>query len=124
MTNSIPDYSNLKANLSSMTRFFNDQGVNLTESEKAKIKNIFDESNVEKEKDKNIEEQLTGVERTNFLEKIKQAAPNIYNKIVDFFVSLEVVEDMKKHEKESLEMLENENLKNKDSEPSEKFGLI
>ena len=108
MTNSIPDYSNLKANLSSMTRFFNDQGVNLTESEK----------------DKNIEEQLTGVERTNFLEKIKQAAPNIYNKIVDFFVSLEVVEDMKKHEKESLEMLENENLKNKDSEPSEKFGLI
>ena len=124
MTNSIPDYSNLKANLSSMTRFFNDQGVNLTESEKAKIKNIFDESNVEKEKDKNIEEQLTGTERTNFLEKIKQAAPNIYNKIVDFFVSLEVVEDMKKHEKESLEMLENENLKNKDSEPSEKFGLI
>ena len=124
MTNSIPDYSNLKANLSSMNRFFNDQGVNLTESEKAKIKNIFDESNVEKEKDKNIEEQLTGTERTNFLEKIKQAAPNIYNKIVDFFVSLEVVEDMKKHEKESLEMLENENLKNKDSEPSEKFGLI
>ena len=38
MTNSIPDYSNLKANLSSMTRFFNDQGVNLTESEKVKIK--------------------------------------------------------------------------------------
>lgn len=124
MTNSIPDYSNLKANLSSMNRFFNDQGINLTESEKAKIKNIFDESNVEKEKDKNIEEQLTGVERASFLEKIKQAAPNIYNKIVDFFVSLEVVEDMKKHEKESLEMLENENLKNKDSEPSEKFGLI
>ncbi len=102
MTNSIPNYSNLKANLSSMNSFFNDQGVNLTESEKAKIKNIFDESNTEKEKDKNIEEQLTGVERTNFLDKIKQALPNIYNKIVDFYTTVEVVEDLEKKQESNI----------------------
>ena len=124
MTNEIPDYSNLKANLSSMNRFFNDQGVKLTASEQAQIKSIFEEANVEKEKDKNVEEQLVGNERFSFMDKIKQTLPNIYSKIVDFITTVEVVEDVEKNQKEALEKLENEKLNQKDTIKSdEKFGL-
>ncbi len=123
MTNSIPDYSNLKANLSSINRFFNDQGVKLTANEQAQIKSIFEESNTEKENDKNVEEQLTGAERTNFLEKIKQTLPNIYNKIVDFFVSVEVVEDRQKVKEETYENLKKELHKNDTEKQNVTFGL-
>jgi len=92
----IQEFSNLKANLSSMNKFFAENNIKLSDSEKAQIKSIFDQANTQKETDKNIEEQLTGNERVGFLEKIKTTLPNIYNKIVDFFVAVEVTEDLEK----------------------------
>lgn len=106
MTNQVPDYSNLKANLSSMNRFFNDQGVKLTASEQAQIKSIFEEANVEKEKDKNVEEQLVGKERTTFMDKIKDVAPSLYNKIVDFFTVVQVKEDLEQMKNNASSALE------------------
>lgn len=92
----IQEFSNLKANLSSMNKFFAENDVKLSDTEKAQIKSIFKEANTQKETDKTIEEQLTGEERIGFLDKIKTTLPNIYNKIVDFFVAVEVTEDLEK----------------------------
>ena len=81
----ISEFSNLKANLSSMNRFFAENDIKLSDTEKAQIKSIFDQANVQKETDKNIEEQLTGDERGSFLNAIRDALPNLYGKIERFF---------------------------------------
>ena len=94
----IQEYSNLKANLTSMNKFFAENDIKLSDTEKAQIKSIFNEANTQKETDKTIEEQLTGEERIGFLDKIKTALPNIYNRIVDFFVAVEVTEDLEQNE--------------------------
>ena len=94
----IQEFSNLKANLSSMNKFFTENDIKLSDTEKAQIKSIFNEANTQKETDKTIEEQLTGEERIGFLDKIKTALPNIYNRIVDFFVAVEVTEDLEQNE--------------------------
>ena len=94
----IQEFSNLKANLSSMNKFFAENDIKLSDTEKAQIKSIFNEANTQKETDKTIEEQLTGEERIGFLDKIKTALPNIYNRIVDFFVAVEVTEDLEQNE--------------------------
>ena len=111
MTNEIPNYSNLKANLSSMNSYFNAQGVKLTASEQEQLKSIFKEANVEKEKDKNVEEQLVGNERTTFMNKIKDSAPNLYNKIANFFAEVrnnEILEQMKKQANDINEKIQKE----------------
>ena len=94
----IQEFSNLKANLTSMNKFFAENDIKLSDTEKAQIKSIFNEANTQKETDKTIEEQLTGEERIGFLDKIKTALPNIYNRIVDFFVAVEVTEDLEQNE--------------------------
>ena len=94
----IQEFSNLKANLTSMNKFFAENDIKLSDTEKAQIKSIFNEVNTQKETDKTIEEQLTGEERIGFLDKIKTALPNIYNRIVDFFVAVEVTEDLEQNE--------------------------
>jgi hypothetical protein len=96
----ISEFSNLKANVSSMNKFFAENDIKRSDTEKAQIKSIFDQANVQKETDKNIEEQLTGDERGSFLDKIKNSLPNIYNKIVDFFVAVEVTEDLENADNE------------------------
>lgn len=94
----IQEFSNLKANLTSMNKFFAENDIKLSDTEKAQIKSIFNEANTQKETDKTIEEQLTGEERIGFLDKIKTTLPNIYNRIVDFFVAVEVTEDLEQNE--------------------------
>ena len=84
----IQEFSKLKANLSSMNKFFAENNIKLSDSEKAQIKSIFDQANTQKETDKNIEEQLTGDERRSFLNAIQDAFPNLYNKIENFFKAI------------------------------------
>ncbi len=103
---STPDYSNLKVNLSSMNQFFNENGVKLSDAEKAQIKSIFDSSNTQTESDKNVEEQLTGNERVSFLKAVKNALPNIYNKIVDFMMAAEHSEYMEKAREDAMKEVE------------------
>lgn len=97
----IQEFSNLKANLSSMNRFFTENEINLSDTEKAQIKSIFDQANTQKETDKNIEEQLTGNERDGFIDLIKKSLPNLYNRIVDFFVAVEVTEELEQRNTEA-----------------------
>lgn len=39
----IPDYSDLKMNMSGLNRFFNDQGIKISSEESSKLNTIFNE---------------------------------------------------------------------------------
>ena len=102
---SISEFSNLKANISSMYKFLAENNITLSADDKMQIKSIFDQANVEKETDKNIEEQLTGNERNSFLEKIENLPKQIKNCIIAFFQKIEKAEEMKRMEEETLKEL-------------------
>ena len=107
----IPDYSNIKFDIRSMNSFFKDQGVNVAANDTAKLNTIFQECDTEgakNEKGENIGDGvLKGQERTTFLNKIKSACPQIYDKVVDFFTAVEITEDIAATKEETYQRLKN-----------------
>ncbi len=92
------DYGDLKMNLEGMNKFFRDNGVKLNSKDTAKINTIFSECDVENTNgEEKPDGELTGQERTNFLDKIKTACPKLYQKVVDFYTAVEVVEDLREN---------------------------
>ena len=74
----IPDYSDLKMNMSGLNRFFNDQGIKISSEESSKLNTIFNECDTENAKgEKKQDGELTGQERSKFLARIKSAAPKL-----------------------------------------------
>lgn len=125
----IPDYSNIKFDISSMNSYFKDQGVNIAANDTAKLNTIFKECDTEgakNEKGENIGDGvLSGQERATFLNKIKSACPQIYDKVVDFFTAVETTEDIAATKEETYQRLKNEQ-KASDKAQTEsniKFGL-
>ena len=107
----IPDYSNIKFDIRSMNSFFKDQGVNVAANDTAKLNTIFKECDTEgakNEKGENIGDGvLKGQERTTFLNKIKSACPQIYDKVVDFFTAVEITEDIAATKEKTYQRLKN-----------------
>ena len=107
----IPDYSNIKFDIRSMNSFFKNQGVNVAANDTAKLNTIFKECDTEvakNEKGENIGDGvLKGQERTTFLNKIKSACPQIYDKVVDFFTAVEITEDIAATKEETYQRLKN-----------------
>lgn len=100
----IPDYSNLKMNLEGLNTFFKDNGVKVSSSDSAKINTIFKECDTENEQgEKKPDGILTTKERTNFLSRIKTLCPDIYQKVVDFVVTVEVKEELEKNQQETID---------------------
>ena len=125
----LPDYSNIKFDMSSMNTFFKDQGVNVAAGDTAKLNTIFKECDTEGAKNAkgdNIGDGvLNGKERTTFLNKIKSACPQLYDKIVDFFTAVETTEDIAATKEETYQRLKNEQKANDkaQAESNIKFGL-
>lgn len=98
----IPDYSDLKMNMSGLNRFFNDQGIKISSEESSKLNTIFNECDTENAKgEKKQDGELTGQERSKFLARIKSAAPKLYQKVVDFYTAVDVAEDLQKTQEET-----------------------
>ena len=125
----IPDYSNIKFDMSSMNTFFKDQGVNVAAGDSAKLNTIFKECDTEGAKNAKGEKKgdgvLNGQERATFLSKIKNACPQLYDKIVDFFTTVETTEDIAAMKEEAYQRLKNEQKANEKVrvESNIKFGL-
>lgn len=125
----IPDYSNIKFDMSSMNTFFKDQGVNVAAGDTAKLNTIFKECDTEGAKNAKGEKKgdgvLNGQERATFLDKIKNACPQLYDKIVDFFTAVETTEDIAAMKEEAYQRLKNEQKANDKArvESNIKFGL-
>lgn len=125
----IPDYSNIKFDMNSMNTFFKDQGVNVAAGDTAKLNTIFKECDTEGAKNAkgdNIGDGvLNGKERTTFLDKIKSACPQLYDKIVDFFTVVETTEDIAAMKEETYQRLKDSQKANDKAraESNIKFGL-
>lgn len=125
----IPDYSNIKFDMKSMNTFFKDQGVNVAAGDSAKLNTIFKECDTEGAKNAKGEKMgdgvLNGQERATFLDKIKNACPQLYDKIVDFFTTVETTEDIAAMKEETYQRLKNEQKANDKVrvESNIKFGL-
>ena len=92
----VADYSNLKMNLDGINTFFKDNGVQISAQDSAKLNSIFKECDtISKKKKKKPDGELTGEERTNFLNKVKSICPNLYQRVVDFYTAVDVVEGLK-----------------------------
>lgn len=92
----VNDYSNLKMNMNGMKTFFKDNNVKISSEEQEKLNCIFKDCDKLNTKGENKPDgELTGEERTSFLNKVKKLCPNIYQRVVDFYTAVDVVESLK-----------------------------
>ncbi len=102
----VPDYSNINFSVNSMQGFFKDQGVELSAGDSKKLESIFKECDTQNAKgEKGADGVLTGNEREGFMDKVKSACPQIYQSLVEFFITVDVVEELKTN-KEALKNAE------------------
>lgn len=81
----IPDYSDLKMNMSGLNRFFNDQGIKISSEESSKLNTIFNECDTENAKgEKKQDGELTGQERSKFLQELNLPPLNCIKKLLIF----------------------------------------
>ena len=115
----VPDYSNIKFNMNDIQRFFKDQGVDVSAKDSKTLASIFKECDTQDEKgEKKADGVLTGAERDKFFDKIKSACPKLVNSVVDFFVTVEIIEEQKelKRVKQMIEEQKAQESKNIDKE--------
>lgn len=118
----IPDYRDLKMNMSGLNKFFNDQGIKISSEESSKLNTIFNECDTENAKgEKKPDGELTGQERSKFLARIKSAAPKLYQKVVDFYTAVDVAEDLQKTQEETKKDLEKTQNESKAENTGEKI---
>ena len=78
----IPDYSDLKMNMSGLNRFFNDQGIKISSEESSKLNTIFNECDTENAKgEKKQDGELT---EANFLQELNLPPLNCIKKLLIF----------------------------------------
>ena len=108
----VQDFSNIKMNVEGFNQFLQANNVKISREESIKINTIFHECDTENTKgDKKPDGELTGQERMNFLDKIKSACPNLYQKVVDFYTAVDVAEDLEQSRQEAIESVKKENTK-------------
>ena len=99
MVDKLPNYDNLRADSTSMQRFFKDSGVQISAENSKIIASVFEQCDTEGKTDANGKQigdgQLTGNERTKFLGILQNILPEkIYSHVVDFLVTVDVAEGL------------------------------
>ncbi len=118
----VQDFNNINFSINGMQSFFKEQGVEINSSDSKKLESIFNECDTTNEKgEKKPDGVLTGNERTSFMDKVKSACPNIYQKVVDFFTVIDVKEDLEAARKETIESLKDQNTKEQDKKNDPDF---
>ena len=113
MVDKLPNYDNLRADSTSMQRFFKDSGVQISAENSKIIASVFEQCDTEGKTDANGKQtgdgQLTGNERTKFLSILQNILPEkIYSHVVDFLVTVDVAEDIAKEQEETQKGLDEE----------------
>lgn len=130
MNNDIPDYTNLKANMQGMQRFFKDGNVQINAKDSQTIASIFKQCDTEGKKDANGKEvgdgELNANERSKFLGMLQKVLPEaVYQKVEDFITTVDVIEDISATKQEIEDNLKQEQklAKKNKFEENLKFGL-
>lgn len=100
MGNSIPDYTNLKANMQGMQQFFKDGNVQINAKDSQTIASIFKQCDTEGKTDANGKEvgngELNAKERNKFLDTLKKVLSEaVYQKVEDFITTADVIEGLR-----------------------------
>ena len=106
MGNSIPDYTNLKANMQGMQQFFKDGNVQINAKDSQTIASIFKQCDTEGKTDANGKQvgdgKLNANERSKFLGMLQKVLPEaVYQKVEDFITTVDVIEDISAMNKET-----------------------
>lgn len=130
MNNDIPDYTNLKANMQGMQRFFKDGNVQINAKDSQTIASIFKQCDTEGKKDANGKEvgdgKLNANERSKFLGMLQKVLPEaVYQKVEDFITTVDVIEDISATKQEIEDNLKQEQklAKKNKFEENLKFGI-
>lgn len=106
------DFGKINFSIKGMQTFFKYQDVEFSPEDSQKLVSIFKECDTTNEKgEQKSDGVLTGAERDSFMDKVKSACPNIYQKVVDFFVAIDVKEDLMSTQQESMDSVDKENTK-------------
>lgn len=100
----------LKMNLDGFHKFLTDNGVKLTDTEKAKVDSMFKECD---EINGNPDGELTGVEKEKFMNRIKSYSKLLYSNLENYYTLMDVSEDLNA-EKAVKEAAENVNAEKND----------
>lgn len=96
------DTTNVKTNMAGLNAFLQYSGVKLTDEEKGKMNTIFAECDTQnKQGEKGADGILSGSEVDNFIDKIAKSLPRLREKVVDFAVMMNIVEDTRSEAKET-----------------------
>ena len=97
-------------NLDGFHKFLTDNGVKLTDTEKAKVDSMFKECD---EINGNPDGELTGVEKEKFMNRIKSYSKLLYSNLENYYTLMDVSEDLNA-EKAVKEAAENVNAEKND----------
>ena len=110
----VQDFNNINFSINGMQTFFKEQGVEVNAGDSKKLESIFKECDTTNEKgEKKSDGVLTGAERDSFMDKVKSACPNIYQRVVDFFVAIDVKEDLEAMQQETVDSLKKQDAEEK-----------
>ena len=95
MVNEIPDYSNIQFSLSDMNRFLKDSNFTLSEADSKKLNTIFGKYDKVNEKGENKPDGILSKNenREKFLKDLDKEMPELSNKLLEFFIILDIVEE-------------------------------
>jgi len=93
--NQIPDYSDIKFSVKDMQRFLKDGNINIGQKDLEKLNTIFknyDKVNAKGEKKPDGELGINE-NREGFKEELEKRMPGLADKLVEFFIILDIVEE-------------------------------
>ena len=130
MGHSIPDYTNLKANMQGMQQFFKDGNVQINAKDSQTIASIFKQCDTEGKTGADGKQvgdgKLNANERSKFLGMLQKVLPEaVYQKVEDFITTVDVIEDISATKQEIEDNLKQEQklAKKNKFEENLKFGL-
>lgn len=117
------NYSNMSLN--SINDFLAKSDIKVSACEAEKLNSIFKECDTENAQgEKKPDGELSEKERATFLSKIKKSLPELFEKLCDFSIMMDIVDDEKKTKEATLKELEKaQKEENKQDAESIKFGL-
>ena len=103
-----PDYSNLTFSVNSMKRFLKDGNVTLNKNDLKKLNLIFNRyDKINKQGEKKPDGELSlNEDRASFMDDLEKQMPDLYDKLVEFFIVIDLVEEEKNGRKQFEETIE------------------
>ena len=92
------DYSNVRFTMADLNRFSKDGNVKVSDDKRKQLNTIFKSSDKFDEYGRHVKQGdgiLNIEERVKFLNRVQKEIPDLFNDIVDFALTVELIEDLR-----------------------------